>query len=101
MRSTVAAAATLATKSKVTEPPSVNWQHGFFQKEVVGGSNPLGGTMKVTIHEHGVELEPENEHERQALAKIANKSLTAKWENSWDQCGSLKLEFEPHPWDKR
>jgi len=54
--------------------------------------------MKVIKKEHGIELTAENAFERECLKHVANKQLTAKFENSWDQDGSLNLEFDAHPW---
>lgn len=56
--------------------------------------------MKVKKTEHGIELEPENELEKECLRHIAGKSLTAKFEDAWNRTGDLKIEFQPHPWDR-
>jgi len=63
------------------------------------GSSPTGATMKLTITENGITLEPETDFERHCIEKIADKVLTAKFENDWDRKGALKLEYQPHPWN--
>jgi hypothetical protein len=57
--------------------------------------------MKIVKEENGLRLSPDNEWERECLEKIANKTLTAKWEDGWDQRGDLVLRYEAHPWDKQ
>jgi hypothetical protein len=56
--------------------------------------------MKLKMTEYGIILEPETDWERRCLEKIANKTLTAKFEDGWENKGAMKIEFEPHPWDR-
>ena len=56
--------------------------------------------MKVIKTRYSIQLAPENEFEKECLKHIANKKLTSKYEDDWDQKGNLILKFEPHPWDK-
>jgi len=56
--------------------------------------------MKVIKLEHGIQLKPENDFERECLKHIHGKSLTPKFEDEWDRKGDMRLEFKPHPWDK-
>lgn len=55
--------------------------------------------MQVIKTQYGIELIPENEFEKDCIKHIASKSLEAKFEDQWNQCGNLKLEFKPHARD--
>lgn len=57
--------------------------------------------MKVEKYEHGIRLIPENKFEEECLQHIAGKPVKASFTDTWNQQGPLKLEFEPHPWDKQ
>jgi hypothetical protein len=56
--------------------------------------------MKVIKTENGVTLEAETPFEAECLKHIANKPLTAKFEDEWNLTGNLVLSFPNHPWDK-
>ena len=65
------------------------------------GSIPVSSAMKIKKTEYGVELVPENDHEKECLKHIMGKGpLSAKHEDVWDQKGPVKIQFKPHPWDK-
>ena len=56
--------------------------------------------MQTVIHEDGVELIPESDHEEEALRKIKRKSIKSiDFEDAWNETGSLKLTHGKHPWD--
>ena len=55
--------------------------------------------MKIKKTENGIELEPENSHEKDCLKHIVGKGqLSAGHEDAWNQTGPIKIEFKPHPW---
>lgn len=57
-------------------------------------------SMKVIKKEDGIDLVPETEFERECVKHIAGKSITAKFEDSWNRTGNLEIKFEIHTWDK-
>lgn len=57
--------------------------------------------MKIKKTEHGIELIPETPFEKECLVHLARQnSITVKFEDQWDQTGPVKIEGQPHPWDK-
>lgn len=57
--------------------------------------------MKVEKSEYGIKLIPESKYEEECLSHIGGKQIKAQFSDSWNRTGSLKIEFEPHPWDRR
>ena len=57
--------------------------------------------MKIKKTEYGIVLEAETRFEEECLKHISGKQLSAKFEDVWNQTGPLKIEFKPHPWDKK
>lgn len=55
--------------------------------------------MKLEKTENTVKLIAETPFEEECLHWIANKQLTAKFEDNWNNKGALVLEFEKHSWD--
>lgn len=57
--------------------------------------------MKIKKLEYGIELIPESKYEEECLSHISGKQVKVQFVDSWEQKGPLKIEFEPHPWDRR
>lgn len=55
--------------------------------------------MKVIKTEHGIDLIPETDFEKECIRHIAGKILTAKFEDDWNNSGNLEIRFQPHKWD--
>ena len=56
-------------------------------------------SMKVIKKEDGIDLVPETEFEKECIKHIAGKTITAKFEDSWNRTGNLEIKFEAHKWD--
>jgi hypothetical protein len=54
--------------------------------------------MKVIRSEHGIELIPETEFEKECLRLIANRAVTPVWTDSWNRSGNLKIEAKEPDW---
>ena len=55
--------------------------------------------MKIEKTENGIKLILQTKWEKECIDSIAGKVLVAKFEDEWERKGSLRLEYEKHPWD--
>lgn len=58
--------------------------------------------MKCKKTEHGVELIPESDYEKECLLHIKHQdNVKIEFEDTWNNTGNLIIQGEPHPWDKK
>lgn len=57
--------------------------------------------MKCKKTEYGIELIPETDFERDCLRHVQEQvNVTLQFEDAWNRTGNLKIEGQPHHWDK-
>lgn len=58
--------------------------------------------MKVKKTEFGVELIAESDYESECLRHLRHQgTITIEFEDQWEQKGCLRIEGQPHPFDRR